>query len=262
MNVRERNLADLLKAMRTKYGVLGVKAEFESEGTRLEELMRLKEVASSAGAVLALKIGGPEDVRGIHDARKVGVHEIVAPMVESAYGLKKFLEAFLKYVPKDEREEIVAAVNIETIQSYKDLDNILQVGKAQGLHGVTIGRVDLAGSMDLGRAGIDSPEIFKITKTICAKAKKTGLRTVVGGQIEAGSLEFISKLVDAGVLDRFETRKVIFDARLAIADYKNAVRDAHRFDKIWLENKRDHYANIANEDSHRFPMLEKRINES
>lgn len=261
MNTKEQKLVELLKSMQKKYGVLGVKAEFESEGARLEELMRLKDIASRAGVILALKIGGPEDVWGIHQARRIGVHEIVAPMVESSYALKKFLEAFEKHVPKSERDDVVAAVNIETAQSYADIDRIIEIGKAKGLHGITVGRVDLAGSLGLDRNLIDSPKICEITESVCKKARVAGLRTVIGGAIENGSRTFIKKLVDANLLDRFETRKIIFGAAHAMANYEDAVKDAHRFEKGWLENKQDHYNAILAEDAERIPMLKNRIGE-
>lgn len=259
MNKQERTLVSHLETMRRKYGVLGVKAEFEAEGTRITELMRLKDVASRAGVILALKIGGPEDVWGILQARQVGVAEIVAPMVESAYALEKFLDAFGKNVPEDERDETVSAVNVETSQTYANIDALIEIGKNKGLHGVTVGRVDLIGSMGLKRDSINSPKVFKITEAICKKAKAAGLRTVVGGGIENASLDFIRKLVDADLLDRFETRKIIFDAKTALLDYENAVRDAHRFDKIWLLNKQSHYAAIAREDEAMFEKLDRRI---
>ena len=263
MNARERELATLLNEMRRDFGVVAVKAEFEAEGTRLRELMRLKEIASKIGMNVALKIGGPEDVWGILQARDVGVSDIVAPMVESAYGLKKFLGVFNKYIPEDEREECKAAINVETVQAYNDLDNILKVGKELGLHCVTIGRVDLTGSLGWGRDKIDSLDTYAIVESICARAKKAGFRVTMGGGVESGSWSFIGSLVAVGVLDRFETRKIIFDvsSKLMVEPvrYEAAIKSAHLFDLKWLENKRAFYSSIAEEDAHRIPLLQKRI---
>ena len=48
MNDRERRMVEQLQDLRENHHVCGVKAEFEAEGTRLEEAMRLKEVVSAA----------------------------------------------------------------------------------------------------------------------------------------------------------------------------------------------------------------------
>ena len=262
MNKIEKGLVGLIKNMKV-LGALGVKAEFEAEGTRKQELHWLKDIAGEAGVRVALKIGGAEDVWGIEQAMEVGVNEIVAPMIESAYGLLKFLEAFKKKVPEEERNEVIAAVNIETEQSYNNIDSIIEVGLAHGLHGVTVGRVDLAGSLvcstEKGRPLIVSPQVCKMTRAVCEKAKAAGMRTVVGGSIENTSRDFLDELVSDGLLDRFETRKIIFDAKVAIGYYQEAVLNAHRFELGWLENKQNYYKGIAEEDAERIPMLKKRV---
>ena len=76
-------MVEQLQDLRENHHVNGVKAEFEAEGTRLEEAMRLKEVVSAAGLGLTIKIGGCEALRDMYEARVIGVERIVGPMVES-----------------------------------------------------------------------------------------------------------------------------------------------------------------------------------
>ena len=56
MNVIEHKMVNILKKLKNEYGVYQIKAEFEAEASRVEELMRLKDVISKAELPLVLKI--------------------------------------------------------------------------------------------------------------------------------------------------------------------------------------------------------------
>ena len=102
MNELERRMVQQLQDLRENHHVIGVKAEFEAEGTRLEEALRLKEVISEAGLGLTIKIGGCEAVRDMYESRVIGVDRIVGPMVESPWALHKFVEACKMAYPAEE----------------------------------------------------------------------------------------------------------------------------------------------------------------
>ena len=127
MNQLEKHMVDQLKDLRDQHHVVGVKAEFEAEGTRLEEALRLKEVVTKAGLDLTIKIGGCEALKDFYDARSIGVTHIVGPMIESAYALKKYLTSARTAYNKDEYDTVDFLVNIETITACNNIDEILAI---------------------------------------------------------------------------------------------------------------------------------------
>ncbi|MDR2644410.1 MAG: aldolase [Endomicrobium sp.] len=257
MNLLEKKMVDILNDLRENHNVIGVKCEFESEGTRLEEALRLKEVVTKADLELTIKIGGCEALKDMYDARTIGVENIVAPMIESAYALKKYILSTRMAFPKDEIEEIGFYINTETITGYKNIDEMLTMPEAKNLTGIVLGRVDMTGSMGLTREDINSDAVLDIAKNVAEKALKYGKKLVIGGGVSAQSLPFFREL-PIGSLYKFETRKVIFDAQKALID-KNAekgILKAVNFELMWLKNKRDFYGMIHIEDSHRIDMLE------
>ena len=93
---------------------------------------------------------------------------------------------------------------------------------------------------------------------LSAHIAPTQLELVVGGSVavEAGpALREIRKVR----LDRFETRKVVFDGATAEHPrFEAAIANAVAFELAWLENKRDYYATIADEDLARLRMMRER----
>lgn len=258
MNTLEHKMVDALKDLRENHSVSGVKAEFEAEGTRLEEALRLKEVVMKAGLGLTIKIGGCEAIRDMYECRTIGVERVVAPMIESAYALHKYLQATTLAFPEDEREDIKFAINIETIQGCNNFDEMMALPDIHFLDGIVMGRVDLTGSMGLTREDINTPEVLEITKTLFLKSKKKDLENAIGGGVSSYSLPFFREL-PKGTLDRYETRKVIFECPGGLdANADKGILKAVGFELLWLRNKRDYYHLISQEDEHRLAMLEYR----
>lgn len=256
----EKNMVSLLNDLKKNHNVVGVKAEFEAEGTRIEEAMRLKDVTSLAGLDLNIKIGGCEAIKDMFDAINLGARRIIAPMIETPYALEKYLNA-AQVVFKDILDSVELLINIETITAVKNFSEMLKVPSIQLLNGVVIGRVDMCGSFGLDRSYVNSQEILEIALDISAKAKQQGLTVVIGGGVSFESLAFF-KAFPAGGIDRFETRKVIFNCPNALNNSKDAFIKAVEFELLWLKNKSNYYVAISNEDKKRIEMMEKRYKEA
>jgi 4-hydroxy-2-oxoheptanedioate aldolase len=258
MNNLEKRMVDVLRDLKENHHVIGVKAEFEAEGTRMEEALRLKDVVSKAGLELTVKVGGCEALLDMYNARAIGVAHLVGPMVETPYALKKFLGAVKLAYPPEERDQTAFLVNIETIDAVRNFDLMLELPEIDELDGVVLGRVDLTGSMGRDREYVNSPEILDIARNLFRKAKERNMECVVGGGVSKETVPFIRQLPE-GYVDRYETRKVIFKCPEALSDgYDRGILKAVGFELMWLKNKRDYYRLIFEEDSHRITMLEGR----
>ncbi len=257
MNALENRMVGILGELKDKYHCIGIKAEFEAEGTRLEEAQRLKDVISKAGLPLNLKIGGCEAIKDMYDAINLGSERIIAPMVETAYALKKFLGAVNQVYPKDLRKNSEFLINLETITACRNFEEMLRLPEAGQLDGIVIGRVDLTGSLGLTRDHVNSGDILVLSLQMAAQAKAHGLDVVVGGGVSVSSLPFFRAFPE-GHLDRFETRKVIFGCPEALANPEEAFLKAVEFELLWLKNKKQYYGQIYSEDDARIQMLERR----
>lgn len=260
MNRLENIMVGTLIDLRENHNVIGVKAEFEAEGTRLEEALRLKEVVSKAGLDLTIKIGGCEAVRDIYEARVIGVANLVAPMIESPYALQKYLSAVMRAGAED--EGLSFHINIETIGGFRNIDAMLQLPEIGMLSGIIVGRGDMACSLGLTREDVNSDTIYEITKKICQKAKTKSLKCTIGGGVSAETLDFIRRM-PPGLINRYETRKVIFDVPERIEDReRKGILKAVGFEMMWLKNKRDYYGTIYEEDKVRLETLQSRYERS
>lgn len=257
MNTLEIHMVKVLEDLKNNHNVIGVKAEFEAEGTRIEEALRLKEVVTKAGLDLTIKTGGCEAIKDMYDARAIGIANLVAPMIESPYALKKYLLSVKNTFPDDERRNICFLINIETIDGYKNFDHMLEITEIKELGGIVLGRVDMSGSLGLGRDDINTDKILDIAKDLFTKAKNKGLKCIVGGGVAKEALPFIKKL--QGLLDRYETRKIIFKCPEALnTNPEQGILKAVGFELMWLKNKREFYGMIYNEDKQRIDMLQSR----
>lgn len=259
MNVLEREMILLLKELKGNHDVFEIKAEFEAEASRMVELARLKDVVSLAGLPLIMKTGGVEAITDIYNCLTIGVVGIVAPMAETPYAVSKYLNSIAHFIPEDNREDIEFAINIETITAYNNIDDILDVEGIDLLSSITVGRVDFSSSMGLDRRSVNGEEMLEKCINIFKKARAKGLKTALGGAISPESLEFIKKLTGENLIDKFETRKVVFKSETVNKNFEEAIMKAIKFELLWLKSKKRYYSRANIEDDVRIKMLEKRV---
>ena len=250
-----KQMVELIKKNKS-IGQIAIKAEFESEGTRMSELLRLKEIASEANIPMVLKIGGCEAIRDLLDSKDLRIDNIVAPMIESQYAAYKFVKA-LERVFTSECLKPKTYINIETITGFQNLELIIK--EISGfIDGIVLGRVDYVGSINESRTQTNSNRLLDDGLFIAKKCLENNLEFVVGGGISTDAIPFLKKIKEVK-LNRFETRKCVFDcSNLHQETIPIGLRNAVLFELLWLKSKQTYNSMITEEDNIRIKMLEKR----
>lgn len=230
----ERKLLDQLFLMKEEYHIKGVKAEFEAEGTSYQDMVRLRRLTLQAGVKLFVKIGGVEAIRDLRDCLELGVDGIIAPMVESPFGIKKFLDAYGSVFPVKDHH---LAINIETKQAVHMLPDILATA-FPAVDALTIGRTDLSASYFDPAITPDSDFIWETIVEIIETASERFAITV-GGSISTLTQEKMPRYELAARTVQFvETRKVIIPTETFLAN-RAALLDALWFEELFILSRKE-----------------------
>lgn len=255
MNRDEQKMLDSLRELKEKYGCVGIKAEFEAEGARMDELISLRELILRVDLKFITKIGGCEAVHDLQQCKILGATGIMAPMIETPFAMSKFVGAAQR-VYGDEVDTVEWIINAETITCYSNYEGIIKVGDGF-LNAVTVGRSDLSASMGIGRQDIESQPVFDVTKDLLQMSRNAGYITNFGGNIGIESIPFIKGLSD--LADRFETRKVVVAMEKDENKLLKAICKAIDFELLWLLNKKSYYARLSKEDELRIARMKTQL---
>jgi len=235
--LKNKNYHDFLITLKKlkKTNTIGVKQSLEDEGATFDEISFMRMITKKLGIMHYVKIGGCEAINDILFCKKIKIDGIIAPMIESSYALQKFIQSikFSGYKNK-------VYLNIETISAIKNLDKILKTDEARHLSGITIGRSDICGSLNLEKKHTDNKKIFKLTKNAANKIKKYNFNLKIGGSINAKSKNFLQKLYNKKLIKYFETRNIeikINNKNLEM--FNDIIKNIFSAEISWLQLKKD-----------------------
>ena len=252
-----KKIINYLKKLK-KQNIVAVKQSLEDEGASFEELTLMRQITKKASLKHNVKVGGCEAKTDIYFCEKLGVDGIVAPMVESNYALRKFMQI----ISKNKKQSLY--VNLESIQAFKNINQMIKTKNFKKLRGIVIGRSDLAGSLNLQKSEVDSKKIFKLVLNLLKKIKRKKVTTKMGGSLTTRSLDFANKLYKMKLLDSVETRNIeIKLSDQVFNNFNKLIIDIFNFELEWIKYKQKRFSKtknvIKNDNLSRIKELKKRI---
>ena len=249
----EKKLYFQLCKLRDEFNLQGIKAEFEAEGSSFKDLVRLRRLTDKAGIKFYIKIGGVEAIRDIKESIELGVDGIIAPMVESKFGAKKFYEAIKKYYKEN---KIHTTLNLETKNAIDDIDEILEYANNK-FDNITIGRSDLSKSYFDENITPNSEFLFQKIENISKKIQNYNLTLTMGGSVNSDTIKLLNNYPFLkSTLLKLETRKVI----LLTNNFTNeALKEALKFEELYILSKKEISDIYINEEISRLIELKRRL---
>jgi len=252
----DRKLKDQLKKLKEEFGVSGVKAEFEAEGSSYNDVVRLRHLTGEIGEIpLHVKIGGVEAIRDILDCLEIGVDGIIAPMVESAFGAVKFVDAVEKL---DIVDILKFSINIETKNSLTELKDILSV-VTNVVDNITIGRSDLSSSYMDKSITPNSTFITEQSILIAKSAREYKYSVTMGGNVNTDTIKLFLEIPELRQLFKhIETRKVMIPIDRFI-DSSVALKEALKFEEMYVLTKKEYLDRRLKNELNRLTGLKTRL---
>jgi len=257
-----KKLIKKLEAIK-KFGITAVKQSLEDEGASFKDIAIMRKITKAINVDLNVKIGGCEAKNDIFFCNKIKTDSIVAPMIESEYALRKFIQCV-----NVRKNTSLLLINLETNLSLNNLNRIIKSKPFKFLDGIVIGRSDLAGSLNLTRQEVNSKLIFNKVRNAFKKIKSISKKKLIfkmGGSITPMSSNFINKLYLENLLHKIETRNIEMKlSKHIINNLEHIIPKIYDFELEWLKFKLNMAENKKNrlvfmDYSSRIKELEKRL---
>ncbi len=246
-----QDLRSVLLQLKNQFGACGLKLSTEDAAMSMEQIGYW---AETAGGTLpaVVKIGGPNARNDIKQLIPMNIDGLIAPMVESPYGLENFISAVRDFTTPMQFERLKKQINIETETAVRQLDAILATPEAKCIDEITIGCSDLSESMKKPRWDVSFMAL--VTKVV-KKIQRKNIPVSVGGGITPETIEGLLKQVCP---EKFNTRVVTFEVGPG-RDYSSAVQSALRFEILMLEHDSARKFISRDEEKFRIKELKKRL---
>ncbi|MBT5029337.1 MAG: hypothetical protein HOL15_04715 [Nitrospinaceae bacterium] len=246
-----QNLRSELLLLKKQFGACGLKLSTEDAAMSLEQIAFWAESAGNALPAM-VKIGGPNARNDIKQLLPMHIDGLIAPMVESPYGLENFIAAVRDFTTPMQFERLKKQINIETETAVRQLDSILSAPEAKYIDEITIGCSDLSESMKQPRW---DASFMALVVQVVKKIQKNNISVSVGGGITPDTIEGLLEQVRP---DKFNTRVITFKVE-PDRDYRLAVQSALRFEILMLEHDSCHNFISRDEEKFRIKELKKRL---
>lgn len=238
----------------TKYGIIGIKQSFEDEGVILNDVYTMRRITLLANLDMFVKIGGAEAITDINNCANIGIDNVIAPMIETKFALRKFIDASKNI------EQLNKYFVCETKTAYENIEDILNSEYSKYLIGVVVGRSDFTKSFDMDKSEVDSEFINEKVRNIMISCKKRNLLTTLGGNISIKSSNFIKLLHKDNLLNRIETRNVVIKLTDEnIENMDSVISEALKFEMNWMYFKSDNYLSIGKSYQERADIIKRRF---
>jgi hypothetical protein len=228
--------------------VISLKGEFEAEGLSRDSVASEAAFAARNALPFLVKIGGCEAKSDMRFLTMIGVRSIVAPMIESAFAMRKYQEM----LPDGAFDHV--GVTIETIDAVRRIDEILGAGVK--LTEVTVGRSDLTASY--GGRSVDCEETVAMVKTVARAARLRGLPTTMGGSVNSETIALLRRDDDLrDLVACVETRKCVMPVPRFLEE--GALEAAFAIECALLDMQIAHHGAAVDAASGRATQLRKRL---
>lgn len=234
-----------------------LKISLEDEGLTFDQAVSIACQAHSNNVKVTMKVGGAEAISDMRFAKMIGCSGCVAPMIESSFALHKFINANNTHQFNFDN----LYINVESKQAYESINDILDSSDAKYLSGIVLGRSDFISSFGMTKDKTDSKECYDKAVKIFGAAKSKNKITLMGGNINTHSQEFVTNLYEQKLLDYVETRNVKVKLSYSfLENYSENLAKMLEFESSLLQYKSSTLDLLSMNDKKRLNNLRTRSN--